>query len=341
MPENSNESENINTSENNKTAGNGDLPEKTRQPAILIVDDIAANRLALRKLLKRFDVEFIEADSGIDALSQAVAHTHIALILMDVQMPLMDGFEAAELLKDEPQTKHVPLIFLTAIHREEAQILKGYRAGAVDYIPKPIVPEVLKSKVSVFLDLWRLKAGLEAEIHRRHEAEERINYIAHHDELTSLPNRRSLINAFEMEISRAQRNNTKFAILVVDLDGFKAVNDTLGHEAGDVALVEVARRLKTLVRKHDTLARVGGDEFVIIMSEILEVSQLNQKIDLVIEEVSKPIAYQDTIAKVGASIGMVMYPDDGTDIDELLRYADSAMYQSKKSGGSQLTYYNQ
>lgn len=133
---------------------------KTR-PSILIVDDVAANRLALKRLLGKFDIELIEADSGNCALAMAVKQNNIALILLDVQMPEMDGYEVAQFLREEPQTRHIPIIFVTAVHRDEQHVLKGYSSGAVDYISKPIIPEILMSKVKIFLELWQLRDDLE------------------------------------------------------------------------------------------------------------------------------------------------------------------------------------
>ena len=108
------------------------------KPTILIVDDIAANRFALRQLLKAIDAELIEASSGEEALLKAIELDNLALILLDVQMPIMDGYETAELLREEEQTLHIPIIFVTAVHRDEQHILKGYSSGAIDYITKPI-----------------------------------------------------------------------------------------------------------------------------------------------------------------------------------------------------------
>ena len=131
------------------------------KPSILVVDDVAANRLALKKLLQKVDAHIIEASSGNEALVKAVQQNHLALILLDVQMPEMDGYEVAQFLREEPQTRHIPIIFVTAVYRDEQHMLKGYSSGAVDYISKPIIPEILMSKVQIFLELWQLRADLE------------------------------------------------------------------------------------------------------------------------------------------------------------------------------------
>ncbi|MCJ8300327.1 MAG: diguanylate cyclase [Pseudomonadales bacterium] len=309
-------------------------------PQILIVDDVAANRIALRKILRDYDAEIVEADSGIEALKYAVNLKNLALILLDVQMPEMDGYEVAEILREEEQTNHIPIIFITAVHRDESHVLKGYSSGAVDYIPKPIDPDILRSKVNIFLKLWRMRADLELEIQRRVEAEKKSYHLARHDELTSLYNRRALMELFAGELNRASRTNTVLKVLMIDLDGFKAVNDNLGHEAGDITLIEVASRLHTLIRNYDTLARSGGDEFVILMVDMDDPLILTKKIADIIDKVSAPIEFNGQLIQVGVSIGIAEYPGDGSEINELLRHADKAMYAAKRMGGNRMQHYN-
>ncbi|MCJ8339164.1 MAG: diguanylate cyclase [Pseudomonadales bacterium] len=309
-------------------------------PQILIVDDVAANRIALRKILRDYDAEIVEADSGIEALKHAVNLKNLALILLDVQMPEMDGYEVAEILREEDQTNHIPIIFITAVHRDESHVLKGYSSGAVDYIPKPIDPDILRSKVSIFLKLWRMRAELEQEIQRRVEAEQKSYHLARHDELTSLYNRRALMELFAGELNRASRTNTVLKVLMIDLDGFKAVNDNLGHEAGDITLIEVASRLHTLIRNYDILARAGGDEFVILMVDMDDPLILTKKIADIIDKVTAPIEFNGQLIQVGVSIGIAEYPGDGCEINELLRHADKAMYAAKRLGGNRIQHYN-
>ena len=137
------------------------MSESNSKPSILVVDDVAANRLAIKRLLHNVDADIVEASSGNEALSLAVQQNNLALILLDVQMPGMDGYEVAQFLREEPQTRHIPIIFVTAVYRDEQHMLKGYSSGAVDYISKPIIPEILMSKVQIFLELWQLRADLE------------------------------------------------------------------------------------------------------------------------------------------------------------------------------------
>jgi len=308
-------------------------------PQILIVDDIAANRIALKRLLGGYNAELVENSSGVEALRSTVILKNLALILLDVQMPGMDGFEVAEILKEEEQTNHIPIIFITAVHRDERNALKGYASGAVDYIPKPINPDILKSKVNIFLNLWKMRVELEQEIERRVDAEKQSYHLAHHDELTNLHNRRALMKLFSGELNRASRSNAEINVLLIDLDGFKAVNDNFGHEAGDVTLIEVALRLRNIIRNYDTLARVGGDEFVILLMDTDGPKMLKKITDDIIQKVSAPIKYNDQLLHIGISIGIAGYPSDGSEINELLKYADQAMYEAKRLGGNQVKHY--
>ena len=151
---------------------------------ILIVDDTRANLVALQVLLKPVEVDIVIAESGEQALMAALKNEeHIALILLDVLMPVMDGFEVARLLHENERTRSIPIIFITA-NQDDEQIEEAYLHGAVDYIQKPIRKTALISKVRVFLDLWQLRHGLELEIEQRRIAEHRVEHLATHDPLT-------------------------------------------------------------------------------------------------------------------------------------------------------------
>ena len=271
---------------------------------ILIVDDTKANILALKVLLQPIEAEIITADSGKNALLIAEQNEdHIALILLDVQMPQMDGFIVAKLLKEHAKTRSIPIIFVTA-GQDDAYIEKAYNAGAVDYIQKPIQKTALLSKVKVFLDLWTLRFGLEQEIEQRRLAEHRVEHLATHDPLTNLPNRRGLYEELNELIYRSQRYKYTSAVIYVDLDGFKHVNDHFGHEAGDRLLTQVSNNFKSIVRQTDFVARIGGDEFIVLITDIDGTTSLITKIENLLFEASKPIEFKGHNISVGASIGM-------------------------------------
>ncbi len=309
-------------------------------PVILIVDDLKANRLALCRLLRHVDAELVEAENGEQALIQAIAIPNLSLILLDVQMPIMDGYEVAELLREEEQTRHIPIIFITAVHRDENHIIKGYTSGAIDYITKPVQPEILSAKISLFLMLWRLKNGLEQEVKARNALEEKNIFLAHHDLLTELPNRRQLLIDIEKATLRADRQGNEFALLFVDLDGFKAINDGLGHQIGDLVLKTIAERLGNLVRKTDTVARYGGDEFIMLYTDIDDIQRLSGRISEVLDVVAKPIRIQNEDIQLSASIGVCVYPDQIDDPDKLIDFADIAMYKAKSQGKNQFCFFS-
>jgi len=313
--------------------------EKFR-PTILIVDDVSANRFALKQLLKSINADLIEASSGEQALSKAIELDNLALILLDVQMPIMDGYETAELLREEEQTLHIPIIFVTAVHRDEQHILKGYSSGAIDYITKPIQPDILAAKISLFMELWRLKFGLEREIFNRNKLEDKNKFLADHDMLTSLPNRRRLFLEIERAAVRSDRDKHEFALLFIDLDGFKSVNDTLGHKVGDAVLIQIANRFSELGRKTDTVARFGGDEFVILLTDISDSQFLISRITEVLEIARKPIFVENEEITLSVSVGVCIYPDQIDDADKLVDYADIAMYKSKELGKNTFSFFS-
>ncbi|MGV3740739.1 MAG: diguanylate cyclase domain-containing protein, partial [Burkholderiaceae bacterium] len=270
------------------------------KPKVLLVNDHAASLLALETLLTRSpgerDYEVVTARSGEEALRK-VLHDNFAVILLDVSMPGMDGFETAEIIHSHPRTASVPIIFVTAHYADEMNRLKGYQKGAVDYLFTPIIPQILQSKVDIFVELAkknlelelkthqlaelnrdlqvqqmqelkRMNAALQAEIVERRQAEERAHGLATRDPLTGLLNRRSLLEHLDHAIARAGRHKNGMAVLFLDMDRFKTINDTLGHDVGDGLLIQVAERISSSVRESDVVARLGGDEFVILMEDL-------------------------------------------------------------------------
>ncbi|OUS32551.1 hypothetical protein A9Q99_00310 [Gammaproteobacteria bacterium 45_16_T64] len=312
-----------------------------QRPAILVVDDIAANRYAIKRLLTYIDADIIEAESGHEALALTLRNHNLAMILLDVQMPIMDGYEVAEMLRAERQTKHIPIIFITAVHRDESHVLKGYTSGAIDYITKPVQPEILVAKISLFMELWRLRYGLEREVRARINLEDKNRYMADHDLLTDLPNRRRLFQEIERATSRADREKKEFALLFIDLDGFKSINDSLGHKTGDQVLITIAHRLERLIRKSDTLARFGGDEFVMLLTDIDDSNQLTGRIEKILSAVKKTINIEPEEIELSASIGICIYPDQIDDPAKLLDYSDIAMYKAKQAGKNTFRFFSE
>ena len=320
-------------------------------PKILVVDDTHANLVAMRRLLAQSGAQILEARSGNEALALCLDH-QFALILLDVNMPDMDGFEVAQLLGEAEQLRETPIIFVTAAYADDLNRLKGYHSGAVDYIAKPINDAILQSKVRVFLELYAARAELQrtmAELAERNQRltlemaeRERIEAIvrhqASHDMLTGLPNRMLFHDRLFGAIQRAHRHHGRFALACIDIDGFKGVNDTHGHPAGDALLQEIATRLSAHLRGNDTVARLGGDEFALILEEIEDpqlAMQLCQKLCSALgEPYTLCVGSRSIDVRIGASIGIAPYlPDDHPDADErLIQTADHAMYEAKRAG---------
>ena len=176
--------------------------------------------------------------------------------------------------------------------------------------------------------------GVRTDVRELKTSEERIRHMAHHDPLTGLPNRRLLQDRMERALQIARRNGEQFAVMVVDLDRFKVINDSFGHGTGDDVLRAVAERLHASVRKADTVARHGGDEFIVLLPELREAHDVLTVAEKVIAGVSAPIEVEGRQYQVGASVGIAVYPDDADDVEALLRCADDAMYVAKQGGGN-------
>ncbi|MEK6211547.1 MAG: EAL domain-containing protein [Pseudomonadota bacterium] len=174
----------------------------------------------------------------------------------------------------------------------------------------------------------------------RKHAEERIEYLAYHDELTGIPNRAHFHRAFEHALATTQRYGLRCALMLVDLDRFKNINDTIGHEAGDQLLKQVAARLRTCLRDSDIIARLGGDEFVILMQDASSVEAVNAVALKILEATSRPLLIDDQEFLITASIGISTYPHDGSDMQTLLKNSDVAMYRAKESGKNGFQYFS-
>jgi diguanylate cyclase (GGDEF)-like protein len=321
--------------------------ETTKRPKILVADDNEHNLVAMRRLLGRLEIDIVEARTGNEALSATLDHD-FALALLDVHMPEMDGFEAANLLAQEESTRYLPIIFVTATHADDLNRLRGYGFGAVDYIAKPVNESILLSKVQVFLELYRHRSALrvaaetlrernrqlEAEIAERRRAEELVRHQAIHDGLTGLPNRLLFEDRVTVAIERCRRDASRFALIYIDIDGFKPINDRHGHLAGDVLLVGVAQRLRQAMRTGDTVARIGGDEFVVILERAPDIAAAARRVESLAASLRTPyslVLREETIeVSITASFGVALYPDHGGDYDSLLHAADDAMYRAKR-----------
>jgi len=285
---------------------------------LLAVDDSASSLEAIRAVVEPLGADLTTVTSGEEALRHLLHEPDIAAILLDIGLPGMDGFETAAAIRRRQKTRYVPIIFVTGQDTPERS-LEAYSAGAVDYIVKPYDPAVLRSKLSVFIDLHRL---------RRHTAA--LTHRALHDALTGLPNRELFFDRLEQALARARRRTVPLAVLFIDLDGFKQVNDVHGHEAGDTVLAEAGDRLRALVRTADTVARYGGDEFTVLAEDVGDVEAAQHLGERIADELARP--YPGGL-EVGASVGIAFTANPAaTTPDGLIRRADHAMYRSKRPG---------
>ena len=415
-------------------------------PSILVVDDEPINlKLVAATLEDNYELHF--ARSGKDALAY-LSDKEVDIILLDIMMPQMNGFEVAQELHKNEKTSHIPIIYLTGDNSEE-MIEKAFDSGAADYISKPfrkkellvriknrIETETLKKNLlkqhqefktifdisrdgiaildlqSNFLDFnnaYLTMTGfsrdellstshIELSIAQDHERaqealqivqetgylesfektciaksgkhlvvqmalalmpdkkrilvsttditeikdhEKELEKAAHFDPLTKLPNRALFSDRMAQSMANAHRNNQKLAITYIDLDGFKRVNDTYGHDAGDRLLIEVSKQMQNILREGDTLARLGGDEFCVILGNQNDESETFTVLNRLLSTASSPIDIGTTITTVSASIGVTFYADDyNVDADTLLRQADQAMYQAKLRGKNQIAVFD-
>jgi diguanylate cyclase (GGDEF)-like protein/PAS domain S-box-containing protein len=428
------------------------MTEAVARPKILVVDDQPANLLAASKILAKLPVDVITAKSGNEALSLLLRH-ELAAILLDVRMPIMDGYETATLIRSHTGQSPVPIIFVTAEASEQRQVFQGYESGAVDYLLKPIDETLLVSKLRVFLDLYehrrRLTAlsahlqqsnqrlekllqavgdgivGVEEDgtvgfvnpaacrmldgapaqlrgrpatelfaqapsgiddpfgvarklgVHRqsvarfrtvrgaelpveyvlsaiesgfddgrktfvlvfqdiadRLTAEKALRRQAEIDHLTGLANRLIFEQSLAQMVGRPGGANRPFSVMLLDLDGFKKVNDTFGHAVGDFLLKGVAQRMRETLRAGDIPARLGGDEFAALLEGARDAETAMAIGAKVAASLSEPYDCGGTPLTVGASVGVAVYPEHGQTVEMLVRAADDAMYRAKRQQGS-------
>lgn len=440
--------------------------DTTELPKVLIVDDRAENHRAFKTILRDIDADFYSVYSGEEALSLILRHS-FAVVLLDVMMPGMDGIETANLIRVNEESKYTPIIFVTAMDPDEEFEYRGYDAGAVDYLFKPIKPQALLGKVNVFIELEKHRRNIkrtlqavqqlekrndlllrsvgegilgldhlgnitfsnpaaqqlldaeegqlvgknimqimcmasteqaqprwqETEVFRhcqrgmghhenigvfwnshgdmfpveylatpiremhseefigvvfafqdvteRKKAQDKLAQLAQIDTLTGLYNRYAFGRQLAQSQARCQRHNAAMALLFIDLDKFKQVNDTLGHEAGDALLRSCADRLLHCIRDGDIISRIGGDEFTVILESTEGGRGIAKVAEKILATLAQPMDVLGNEIFMSASIGIATYPESATDADSLLRCADIAMYKVKESGRNGFQFFTE
>ncbi|MEG4498239.1 EAL domain-containing protein [Microcoleus sp. F10-C6] len=344
---------------------------------ILIVDDNPNNLKLLFDFLKESGFKVLVAKDGESAIEK-LQEVSPNIILLDVMMPGIDGFETCYRLKASVATKDIPVIFMTAL-TDRVDKVKGLSMGAVDYITKPFEQEEVLARVQLHLRLRNLTKTLEEqntllkqEIEARKEAEaalqkltceleervasqtaeltqtvnelqqaqvqllqreEKLGHDAFHDALTDLPNRAWFMNRLQQAIGKVhRREDYLYAVLFIDLDRFKVVNDSLGHLVGDELLKSVARQLQASLRHTDAVARFGGDEFVLLLEDIKDIDEPTRVAERIQNQLRQPFNLNDYEVFTEISIGIILSTMDYDRPEDVLRDADIAMYYAKAQG---------
>ncbi|WNS78591.1 diguanylate cyclase [Domibacillus sp. DTU_2020_1001157_1_SI_ALB_TIR_016] len=277
-----------------------------------------------------------------------------AIILADSESTITSWNKGAETIfgykEEEILGKKLHLLIPPALRQAHDRGIKRFLStNQATVIGKTVELRGLKkdgSEIPIELSLssWKIKdtiyfTGIIRDISERKYAEGRIQYLAYHDELTELPNRRFFEEKLKMALEEAKKSGDLVAVMLFDLDRFKAVNDTLGHSAGDMLLKQVAFRFRECLGEKDLIARIGGDEFLLIMPEIKHIEEASKMAEHLISNLSHPIKLQEGEVFVSTSIGIAFSPQDGQDGETLLKKADIAMYQAKKEGTSAYKLY--
>ncbi len=430
-------------------------------PTLLVVDDMPENIHELLEALKG-EYRIQVATSGARAIEIMAGPMPPDLVLLDIVMPEMDGYEVCLRIKALPDGDHVPVIFVTVVDATQEKI-RGFNVGAADYITKPFDIDEVRARVRTHLELATLRRSLESQvtlrtaqleqseakyriladyspnweywldpdgrylyvspacqnisghapeeffadpalmekiihpddlgtwrtkgplppaeaasqafriiarngfehwmehlskavfdpggeyrgrrgslrdITDRRQAEQALDYLAHRDPLTGLPNRTLFGELLKHAIQQAEHGQTEFALLFLDLDNFKTVNDSLGHSLGDRLLVAAAQRLRTLLPDIDAMARIGGDEFNIIIEQNASQPGFDLMAQQMVDALAAPFVLDEHKIYVGASIGIALFPSDGRDAESLLSNADAALHQAKAQGRSSLRFFS-
>ncbi len=317
------------------------MPQKS---TVIIIDDDPLIRLVVSKTLQAVSLNTIEAASGEEGL-RLFKEKKADAILLDVIMPSgVDGYVTCAEIRSLPEGRHVPILMMTGLEDLES-INRAYEVGATDFITKPINIPLLSHRVR-----YMLKGSYTTQ--QLLQSEQRLHHMAYFDDLTELPNRHFFQENLQQMIALAQRKKLKLGVLFIDLDGFKRINDTLGHHLGDLVLQATSERLRKSIRTSDafiqtgisqnsiSLARLGGDEFTALLSLI----ERNEDAAIVAERIrvnlAQPLVFDEHELATATSIGIAIYPDDGETAEDLLKNADLAMYYAKRSGGNMYCYFS-
>ena len=332
------------------------------RPRLLIVDDISDNRTVLTRRFQRRGFDVVEAECGLTAI-ELIDKESFDLVLLDVMMPGMDGIETLKRIRSQNSASALPVIMVTA-KSESTNIVDALELGANDYVTKPVDFAVALARVNTQIsrkravervalaneELRKVNEDLErrveertsrlidanqrlkVEIADREESQARSQYLAYHDSLTGLGNRLLFKEQLEEALKDVSITPHPLAVLFLDLDGFKAVNDTLGHSIGDLLLKSVAAKLRDILPRTDRIARLGGDEFAILQISAAQPGSSIALAEKIIEVVGQPNSIDGHDVTVGASVGIAVARPGDINTENFLKSADLAMYSAKSDG---------
>lgn len=312
-----------------------------KEATLLMVDDVPENLHELIENLKH-DYSLIVTRDGKKALS-IVENTPPDLILLDIRMPDISGYDICKAIKAMPHASRIPIIFVTVVDAPQDKV-RGFELGAADYITKPFDVDEVRARIRTHVELARFRQHLERTIAQRtamlQVSEERYCSLVHHDPLTGLPNRLLFAELLAHAIQRAEREDTEFALLNINLDNFSTINESLGHSQGDRLLIEVSQRLRALLPQNDAIARIGGDVFNAIVHRNEGAPWVDILAQDMIDALAEPFILNQQNVYVGASIGIALYPNDSTDAERLQSNADAALHKAKAMGRNTLCFFS-
>ncbi|WP_020591542.1 two-component system response regulator [Kiloniella laminariae] len=301
---------------------------------LLLIDDDMVDRANTVRTLNRsgYALNITEAETAEDGLGQYKKATY-DIVLLDYQLPTMTGLELLKLFNSDSHECNA--VVMISNHDDEDLAISCIENGAQDFIPKS---ELSSSRLIRAIMHAKERYKIDQQLRRSHE---QLKVMAERDALTGLSNRYVFEEEMTTAIPRAERQGVRLALLMLDLDCFKVVNDTLGHAAGDRLLVEVAKRLSAQVRGGDLLCRLGGDEFAILVHNLADPIMMRLFSQRIFAAFSTPFILEEIEFTISASIGIAVYPDCAQDAMQLMKCADVAMYRSKEKGRGRASYYSQ
>ncbi|ALA56753.1 GGDEF domain-containing response regulator [Nitrospira moscoviensis] len=292
---------------------------------ILLVEDNDVDAHLTQDILAEWSIEQFDV-VHVTRLSEAfgrLGKERFDAVLLDLSLP--DGYGLPTLRQVQAANPTIPIIVLSGVS-DQALALQAVQNGAQDYLVKGQgQPELLTRSIRYAIE--------------RKRAEERLTYLAQYDQLTGLVNRTLFRDRLIQAMARSKRLQQPLGLMLLDLDRFKAVNDTMGHDVGDHLLKAVAGRLQDCVREVDTVARMGGDEFTIILEGLSCEGDIAIVARRITESLAQPFILKEHQASIGVSIGITVYPSDDHEIDVLLKHADAAMYRAKQQGGNSFQFH--